>query len=212
MVLTMPLLRLALPSDAPQLAEIYSPAVAQTAISFEVTPPSATVMEQRVASYGSYAPWVCLAEESRVLAFAYASKHHERAAYQWSVDVTVYVREGHRGHGIGRALYTSLFALLKIQGFYTAHAGITLPNTASVSLHESLGFRPVGVYPSVGHKLGAWHDVGWWQLPLRERAGVPRRPLSPQEAEIQQGWQDALQSGLRWLRSSPIPSARPSAL
>ena len=191
------------PSDAPQLAEIYSPAVAQTAISFEVTPPSARVMEQRVASYGSYAPWVCLADTSRVLGFAYASKHHERAAYQWSVDVTVYVREEHRGRGVGRALYTSLFALLKIQGFYTAHAGITLPNAASVGLHESLGFRAVGVYPSVGHKFGAWHDVGWWQLAVRERVGVPPQPLSLQEAETQRGWQDALQSGVRGFRSSP---------
>jgi phosphinothricin acetyltransferase len=193
-------IRLAAPSDAAQLAEIYGPVVARTAISFEVTPPTANMMEERVASNLGHAPWLCLVDDSRVLGFSYGSKHHDRAAYQWSVDVTVYVRGGHHRSGIGRALYTSLFALLKMQGFYAAHAGITLPNAASVGLHESLGFRPVGVYPSVGYKLGAWHDVGWWQLALRERTGVPAPPLSPGEAETQPGWQDALQSGVQWIR------------
>lgn len=194
-------IQLATPSDAAQLAEIYGPVVARTAISFEVTPPTANMMAQRLASNLGHAPWLCLVDDYRVLGYAYGSKHHDRAAYQWSVDVTVYVRDGHRRSGIGRALYTSLFALLTMQGFYAAHAGITLPNAASVGLHESLGFRPVGVYPSVGYKLGAWHDVGWWQLPLRERAGVPAPPLSPGEAETDPGWQDALQSGVRWIRS-----------
>jgi len=77
--------------------------------------------------------------------------------------------------GMGRALYHALFQLLILQGFYQCFAGITLPNSASVSLHESLGFQPVGVYQDVGYKLGVWHDVGWWQRELR----APAEPLAP---------------------------------
>src|SRR4029079_16629726 len=118
-----------------------------------------------------------------ILVCACASKHRERAAYQWSVDVSVYIHERARRQGVGRALYTSLFALLRLQGFYSAHAGISLPNRASVGLHEALVFQPVGVYRSVGYKRGAWHDVGWWQLALRERTGTPDPPRSLADAQ-----------------------------
>ncbi len=96
---------------------------------------------------------------------------------------------------MGRALYTSLFALLRLQGLYNAYAGITLPNAASVGVHEAVGFRPVGVYASVGYKMGGWHDVGWWQLALRERDGAPTPPIAfaalPQDA----AWAAGLEVG-----------------
>jgi phosphinothricin acetyltransferase len=96
---------------------------------------------------------------------------------------------------VGRALYQSLFALLELQGFYAAHAGVTLPNAASVGLHESLGFRPVGVYSAVGFKRGTWWDVGWWQLELRKRAGTPASPRTPQEMQRHSEWDAALRAG-----------------
>jgi phosphinothricin acetyltransferase len=130
-----------------------------------------------------------------VVGYAYASKHHERAAYQWSLDVSAYIDDRYRRQGIGRALYTSLFALLRLQGYYAAHAGITLPNAGSVGLHEALGFRPVGVYRSVGYKLGAWHDVGWWQLTLRDRVGEPALPLSLADARRRPEWGASLAAG-----------------
>jgi L-amino acid N-acyltransferase YncA len=77
---------------------------------------------------------------------------------------------------VGHRLYSVLFELLRAQGFYAAHAGIALPNPASVGLHESLGFRPVGVYRAVGYKNGAWHDVGWWQLELQRLDDPPAAP------------------------------------
>ena len=103
----------------------------------------------------------------------------DRAAYQWSVEVSVYVDAAHHRSGIARALYTELFRRLVRQGFHTAHAGIALPNPASVSFHESMGFVPIGVYLSVGFKRGAWHDVGWWRLPLApcDRPPSPLRPV-----------------------------------
>ena len=107
-----------------------------------------------------------------------ASSHRTRAAYQWSVDVSVYVHERARRRGVGRALYGALFGILRQQGFYSAYAGIALPNPASVRLHESMGFQPVGVYRSVGYKLGAWRDVGWWHLALRPAIEPPAPLLS----------------------------------
>jgi L-amino acid N-acyltransferase YncA len=168
--------RFAEAGDAAAIAEIYRPEVEASAISFETEAPDAAEMARRIAATLERVPWLVCARADEVLGYAYASRHRERAAYRWCVDASAYVHLDWRRHGVGRALYTALFALLVEQGFYAAHAGITLPNRASVALHESVGFRPVGVYPRVGYKLGAWHDVGWWQLPLRERVGEPPPP------------------------------------
>jgi phosphinothricin acetyltransferase len=185
---------MATPGDAPEVAEIYRPVVAGTAISFEMDPPSAAEMAQRIAGALGFAPWLVCDDGGRVAGYAYASRHRERAAYRWCVDVSVYVREGLRRGGVGRALYTSLFALLRLQGFCAAHAGVTLPNPASVGLHESLAFVPVGIYRKVGYKGGAWHDVGWWQLELRERRAEPPRLLTMDELRRSPGFEQALAS------------------
>ncbi len=111
-----------------------------------------------------------------MLGYAYASRHRDRAAYLWSVDVSAYVREGHRRGGLARTLYTALFAIVRLQGFVNVLAGISLPNPASVALHEAMGLRQLGVYRNIGYKCGQWHDVGWWQLALREPSGEPAEP------------------------------------
>jgi len=196
------MIRLAGPGDAAQVAAIYAPHVTAASTSFEYVPPDAAEMASRIASTLAYAPYLVLETGAEVRGFAYASKHRERAAYQWSVDASVYVRQDAQRRGVGRALYESLFALLRLQGFYAAHAGITLPNPASVGLHEALGFRPVGVYRSVGFKRGAWHDVGWWQLPLRERTGTPDPPRSLTDAQRDPEWASALATGEATLNPS----------
>jgi len=105
-----------------------------------------------------------------------------RLAYRWSADVSVYLAESAHRRGIGRALYEKLFGLLEQQGFRTLCAGISLPNDASVGLHEALGFVPVGIYHNVGFKHGAWHDVGWWQRELLPPSVPPPEPLAPPRA------------------------------
>ncbi len=189
-------IRIAQPADAREVAEIYGPIVASTAISFETEIPSEHEMADRIDAALAFAPWLVCRDGERVMGYAYASRHRERAAYRWCVDVSVYVRDAARRTGVGRALYRSLFALLRLQGFHAAHAGIVLPNEASVRLHESLGFRPVGVYPRVGYKLGRWHDVGWWQLELRDRAGEPAPTLSMEALRRSAGFGEALGAGL----------------
>jgi L-amino acid N-acyltransferase YncA len=196
-------IRLATEHDAEEIAAIYAPNVTDTIISFESEPPTADEMRLRIEGTLERYPWLVCERRGRVLGYAYAGAHGFRAAYRWSVDVSVYVHEEAHRTGVGRALYTSLFAVLDLQGFYNAYAGATLPNPASVGLHESLGFRSVGVYRGVGYKLGAWHDVGWWHLPLRERVADPDPPADLPSVLGSEGWDAALASGLPLLRSDP---------
>ena len=189
-------IRMATDLDAPALAAIYAPAVTESVASFEIVPPSESEMARRLTSVLARMPWLVYERNGRVIGYAYASRHNERAAYQWSVDVTVYVDAEHHRLGIGRSLYTSLFPLLRLQRYCAAHAGITLPNPGSVGLHESMGFRPVAVYPSVGYKHGAWRDVGYWQLPLCDRIGEPKPLLGLEEAMALPEWHRAMTAGL----------------
>ena len=164
--------------DAQAIAAIYAPVVLHSPISFELVPPTVLEMRERIGTTLERFPWLASVDaQGQVNGYAYAGKHRERAAYRWSVDTTVYVREDSRGRGIGKRLYLELFELLAGLGYYQAFAGITLPNAASVALHESVGFKPLGVCRSVGFKLGAWHDVGWWQRQLLAPA-VPDEPLT----------------------------------
>jgi L-amino acid N-acyltransferase YncA len=171
-------LRPAEPADAGAIAAIYAPIVRETAISFEVEPPSAETMAQRVQDIQQRYPWFVALRGKEVVGYAYAGEHRQRAAYRWSVDVTVYVATSARGKGVGSKLYTALIATLRAQGFRSAFAGITLPNAASVGLHESVGFTSLGVYKDVGFKLGQWHDVGWWRLGLGVSVGQPAEPIA----------------------------------
>lgn len=188
-------IRLARPADAPAIQAIYAPVVISTPTSFELTPPTVEEMRERLEQKLLTHPWIVYETQGLVVGSAYASAYRARAAYQWSVEVSVYLHEQWRGQGIGRALYTSLFALLRLQGFFSVYAGITLPNPASVALHEHMGLRPVGVYRQVGYKLGAWHDVGWWQGTLQPYVPEPVAPLSLVEAQRLDGWDAALANG-----------------
>ena len=193
-------LRFAHGGDAEAVTAIYAPIVATTAISFETEPPTVPEMAQRIDKTLAHWPWLVCDRGGEVLGYAYASRHRERAAYQWSVDVSVYVHPRAHRSGVGRALYTSLVRLLALQGFYTAYAGITLPNPASVGLHEAVGFKPVGIYHNVGFKLGAWHDVGWWSLVLQQTVGRPASPVDLPALSGRPDVETALASGLSHLR------------
>ncbi|MEO1720182.1 MAG: arsinothricin resistance N-acetyltransferase ArsN1 family B [Pseudomonadota bacterium] len=151
-------------TDAVAIQRIYAVYVETTVISFETAVPSVDEMRQRISKLlASHHPYVVAERDGSVQGYAYASPHRVRAAYQSSVDVTVYVDRDHHGHGIGTALYQSLFKVLSDTHWHAAFAGITLPNAASVGLHERMGFTKVGVYHEVGQKFGRFHDVGWWQ-------------------------------------------------
>jgi phosphinothricin acetyltransferase len=140
--------------------------VTDTIISLEEQPPDEAEMARRIEQTSAGYPWLVAEDGGTVVGYAYASKHHERAGYRWAADVAVYVEQGHQRKGFGGALYDALLALLARQGVRRICAGIGLPNEASVTLHESRGFQLIGTYRRIGWKLGAWHDVGWWELEL----------------------------------------------
>jgi L-amino acid N-acyltransferase YncA len=170
--------RVAKPSDAQSIADIYAPIVRDTAISFELEPPSAAEMRSRISETLKVFPWlVSVNGAGEIDGYAYASRHRARAAYRWSVDSTVYVRADSRRGGVGRRLYNELFTELVRLGYCETFAGIALPNDASIALHRSVGFEPVGTYRGVGFKLGAWHDVSWWQKSLGSTVS-PTEPIA----------------------------------
>jgi phosphinothricin acetyltransferase len=172
-----PAVRPAEESDAAAIAEIYAPYVRDTAISFETEPPTAAIMAQRIARTLETHPWLVADGGGEVIGYAYAGKHRERAAYRWTVDTTVYVETAAHRRGIGHALYRVLLDMLRQQGFRSAFAEIVLPNPGSVRLHESAGFKPIGIHKGIGFKLGRWHDIGYWRMGLADSDTLPSEPV-----------------------------------
>ena len=173
MALMQHLIRPAAAGDAQACAAIYRPIVETTTISFEESAPDAAEFERRIAEITRAYPWLVAQTPAGVAGYAYASRHRERSAYRYSVDVCVYVAERARRQGIAASLYGALFASLSERGFHRAFAGIALPNEASLRVHERFGFEPVGVYKEAGWKFGKWLDVYWCQKAL----SVDGRPV-----------------------------------
>ncbi|BAY34514.1 phosphinothricin N-acetyltransferase [Nostoc carneum NIES-2107] len=189
---------------------IYAPIVRETTISFELEPPSEVEFQQRIESYQQQMPWLVCEINGEIVGYAYASPYRTRAAYQWSVESSVYVGEKYRRQGIAKALYTALLKLLQLQGFYNVVAAIALPNPASVALHEAVGFVSVGVFQRVGFKFSKWLDIGFWQLSLQSEqsfltdgdSSTPaiNPPLSVSAIQKSPLWDEALTTGLLQLR------------
>jgi phosphinothricin acetyltransferase len=171
-------IRLATLEDAAAIAQIYAPYVTDTAISFETEVVSAAQIAERMQAYDNLYPWFVAAEAGdAVIGYAYATQFRTRAAYRFSVETSVYLEPSAQGRGLGTTLYRALLEQLIRQGFTQAIAGITLPNEASVRLHERVGFRLVGVYRDIGFKLGRWHDVGRYACPLADPHVSPEEPI-----------------------------------
>jgi len=170
-------IRRARPDDAAACAEIYAPYVADSGVSFEQSPPGETAMADRIVETLETYPWLVAVDDGQVLGFGYASDHRSRGAYQWSVELSIYVAEDCRRAGVATGLYESLFAVLRRQGFVNAYAGVTLPNQASVAFHRARGFEPVGTYENVGYTAEEWQDVQWWHRVLNEPESEPDDPV-----------------------------------
>jgi len=179
------MIRLATPTDAVSMLAIYAPYIRNTSITFETGVPPVSVFANRIRSYLENWPWLVYEKNGQVVGYAYASRYRERVAYQWSVECSVYVHEDHLRSGIASALYTSLFSILKKQGFTTVYAVINLPNDRSVAFHESMGFTYFATYVKVGYKLGKWKDVGWWQLQLNDYLPEPPVPIKLSEMGLE---------------------------
>jgi phosphinothricin acetyltransferase len=166
--------------DGAACAAIYAPHITTGVASLEERAPEPHEMADRIRIISRDYPWLVAVIDDQVVGYAYASRHRDRAAYRWAADVTVYISAEHHRRGVGRALYDALFGLLERQGVHEVCAGVTLPNDASVGLHEAMGFVPVGVYRDIAFKFGQLRSVGWWQMSLQPRsAGEPPAELGP---------------------------------
>lgn len=156
-----------------------------TAVSFELEPPSVDEFARRIASAQSHWAWLVAERGGEVAGYAYASAFRTRAAYRFTVETSAYVGPAHRNRGVARSLYRRLFQVLVEKGYWNAYAGIALPNESSIAFHRALGFSPVGVFHRAGWKFGRWHDVSWWEVRLQEAGspGEPMRSKAPPPAE-----------------------------
>jgi L-amino acid N-acyltransferase YncA len=170
------LVRDATQADAAACAAIYAPYVRDTAITFELEPPDADEMAQRIAAAARSHAWLVLEDGARVVGYAYGGVFNHRPAYRWACEVSVYVELVRRRTGAGKALYQALFVRLAERGYRIAVAGMTLPNDSSVGLHRALGFEEVGTFQRIGFKHGRWHDVAWVQRPLVDGGDAPVEP------------------------------------
>ncbi len=193
-------IRLARESDAAAIREIYAPIVRETHISFEQNVPSAEEIAGRIRSALRQHPWLVCELAGRLAGYAYASAFRSRAAYQWTTETTVYVHRDYQRRGIARALYSSLIAILRTQGYVTAVGVIALPNQASVLAHEAIGFEKIGIFQRVGFKAGEWRDTGWWQLDLNAPSKTPASPQPVTKLASEPSFPSLLSVGLKHIR------------
>jgi phosphinothricin acetyltransferase len=166
-------IRCALSSDASSILDIYAPYIANTAVSFETEVPTVEDFTRRIMGNQESCPWLVYESGGFIAGYAYASKHRDRAAYQWSLESSVYVNESFRQQGIATKLYQKLFQILKYQGCRNLYAGITLPNEKSVIFHQKMGFSKIADYKNIGYKFNRWHTVGWYELQLNVYSDAP---------------------------------------
>lgn len=161
------------------MLDIYRPYVMETPISFETEAPTLEEFQKRVSEKFGKFPWLVCEVQNQVVGYAYAGPFRSRSAYQWSLESSVYVRRGFQCKGIGKALYEKLLDILKEQGVVNVIGGMTIPNEASLRLHEHFGFVKVAQLKDAGYKLGQWWDIGYWQLQLR-KPDSPKPLSAPQ--------------------------------
>ena len=164
-------IRLAKPSDARSLLDIYAPYVENTAITFEYEVPTIEVFATRIErTLGKY-PYLVAEEDGAILGYAYASTYYARAAYDWAVELSVYVSQDARGKGVGSKLYDELEDLLDQMGYMHFLACISLPNEDSIAFHTKRGYQQVAHFPKIGYKFNRWHDIVWLQKSLDKQDG-----------------------------------------
>ncbi|MBQ2733920.1 MAG: N-acetyltransferase [Clostridia bacterium] len=156
-------LRIATKEDGAALAAIYAYYVENTAVTFEYVAPSAEEFGERIAHKLEKYPYIIAEENGRTVGYAYADMYRERAAFNWSCELSVYLDKNETGKGTGKLLYNALIAILKLQGFVSVVASITYPNGPSVALHKKMGFSHLGTMHDIGYKFGRWLDLMWFE-------------------------------------------------
>lgn len=168
------MLRHATVEDVPQILQIYGPYILQTSFTFEYEVPTLEQFSQRFLAITQQFPWLVWEENGQILGYAYADRAFARAAYQWTADLSVYLRPEARGKGIGRKLYEAAEEILQNQGYFALYAIVTDGNLDSCAFHRALGYREIAHLPQCGYKHNSWHGIYWFEKRLRE--GEPTAP------------------------------------
>ena len=169
-------IRLISAADIQEVLNIYAPFVLNTAITFEYEVPTIAEFRERVHTITSEFPWLICVVNGKIAGYTYANRFRHRTAYQWSVESAIYISPQTQSKGIGKALYATLFDLLRLQGYVNVYAGTCIPNDKSVALHRKMGFKEIGTFSKIGYKHCKWHDTLWFQLNLSAHNGNPEIP------------------------------------
>ena len=186
------MIRIATAADAAAIHAIYAPHVLAGMATFETELPGEAAMRERIETRLRQYPWIVWEEHGRLLAYAYASRFRERAAYDWIAETSIYVHEDAQRRGIARRLYSVLLDGMRLQGINQAVGVITMPGEASVTMHEAMGFTPAGIWRKAGYKLGQWWDVGVWQKELQAPAVPPAAVIPFAQLRDSAAWQALL--------------------
>lgn len=170
MILSMssPVVRDVRGADFDAIAALTNYFIDTTAVHFATEPVSAASMRELWVGQRERYPFVVAEVDGVFAGYAKAGQWRERAAYNWSAETGIYLSEEFRGQGIGKVLYAALLDAMRERGLHSAIGAITLPNDASVRLHEAVGFDACGVVRRAGWKFGAWYDVGFYQAMLQQ--------------------------------------------
>lgn len=193
-------IRLAQAKDTAAIVGIYAPYILNTTTSFEMKVPTITEFQKRIDKVQALTPWLICTIDHVVAAYAYASEHRSRQAYQWTREVSVYVHPDYQKRKIATALYTALIDLLKLQGFSNVLAGITLPNPKSIAFHQNFGFQLIGTYHNTGFKMGQYRDVAWFELFIANKNLAPQKIKKLETVAQTKEWQHIIQQAISIVR------------
>ncbi|WP_226482351.1 GNAT family N-acetyltransferase [Natrinema amylolyticum] len=188
-------IRVATPADAAAVRDIYAPFCESTAVTFEETAPAEAELADRIESTLECHPWLVCEVDTEVVGYAYAGPLRKRRAYEWVVELSVYVANSARRTGVGQALYESLFAVLERQGIRDAYAVTTVPNPETERFHERMGFERLVDFPAIGYTQDEWQDVAWWRRPLAEKSDTPERPRPFPAVREDDDWESLVRTG-----------------
>ncbi|AET67785.1 sortase-like acyltransferase [Desulfosporosinus orientis DSM 765] len=172
------IIRQATEGDAAEILEIYAPYIKETNITFEYEVPTLDDFKKRIQEIASHYPYIVCLLDGKMVGYAYAHRHMERAAYQWNAELSVYVAKDCLRLGIGKALYNALIEILKLQNVQNLYAIVTYPNPNSEKMHQYFGFQTIGIYPKTGYKFGQWIDVIWLEKSIGEHEKNPKPLVS----------------------------------
>ncbi len=165
--------RRATEEDVVPILAIYAPYVTDSAITFEYDVPSEEEFRQRIRTISAEYPYFVCESDGQIIGYAYAHRHMERAAYQWNAEISIYIRQGFTGKGLGKTMCQTLIDLLRLQGIRNVFSCVTIPNERSAHLHHSMEFSTEGIFQNAGYKCGKWQTIAWFRKNIAPYTNEP---------------------------------------